>query len=211
LLVQQIKKSKLIDEIVLGISNKPGNEIFVEFAKKNHLKFILGKEEDELERLIRGAKSVKSEIIFRKTSEDPYIYWEIIDDVIKKHIKNNLDCTFLDDVPLGTGYEVINREVLEQCYKLGKKIRESDLWPSKIRKNKKIKIHRYIPEKKFIRPELRLTVDTPQDLWVVRLIYDALGQKDKPINLENIIKFLNKNKAIRKINSNIPVSSSRII
>jgi len=211
LLVQQIKKSRLIDEIVLAISKEPGNEIFVEFAKKNHLKFILGKEEDELERLIIGAKSVKSKIIFRKTSEDPFIYWEIIDDIIKKHITDNLDCTFLDDIPLGAGYEVINCEVLEQVYKLGKKIRESDFWPSKIRNNKKLKIHRYIPEKKFIRPELRLTVDTPQDLWVVRLIYDALGQKDKPIHLQNIIEFLNKNKAIRKINSDIPVGSSRII
>ena len=34
--IEQIKKSKLIDEIILAISNKPGNEIFVNFYQQGH-------------------------------------------------------------------------------------------------------------------------------------------------------------------------------
>ena len=41
LLINQIKKSKEIHEIVLAISEKDGNEVFVDFAKKYKLKFDL--------------------------------------------------------------------------------------------------------------------------------------------------------------------------
>ena len=36
----QLKQSKMIDEIVLAISEKSENEVFVTFAKENKLKFV---------------------------------------------------------------------------------------------------------------------------------------------------------------------------
>ena len=82
--LDQIKKSKLIDEIVLGISEKEGNEIFVKFAKENQLKFVIGDDKDVLQRLIEGAKYVNADIVFRITPENPFIYWEGIDPFNKK-------------------------------------------------------------------------------------------------------------------------------
>ena len=56
LLINQIKKSKSIKEVILAISNKPGNEIFVDFAQKNKVKFVLGDDDDVLKRLIDACK-----------------------------------------------------------------------------------------------------------------------------------------------------------
>jgi len=209
LLINQIKKSTLIDEIVLAISNEPGNEIFVKFAKERKLKFIIGNEDNVLKRLVTGARNVNADIVFRKTSEDPYIYWEIIDDIITQHVENEFDVSFLDDVPLGCGYEVINRKVLEQLLKSDSKTK-SKFWPLEIRRNKKFKIHRYLPKRKFRKTKLRLTVDTPQDLLVARLVHKSLGNKDKPISLKRIINFLDKNPQITKINSKIPLGTSKV-
>jgi spore coat polysaccharide biosynthesis protein SpsF (cytidylyltransferase family) len=66
------------------------------------------------------------------------------------------------------------------------------------------------PPKEFQRPEIRLTVDTPEDLYVARSIYDALGKKQKLISLKNIILFLDKNPELTKINSGVPLDVSRI-
>ena len=201
LIINQIKKSSLIKDIVLAISEEPGNEIFVDFAKKNKIKFIVGKENHVLERLIIGAKHVNAEIVFRKTSEDPYIYWEKIDDLISEHINGKFDFSYLDDVPYGSCYEIINLKILEQYYQKGSKKKPNESWVYDIRKNKKFKILRFIPPKEIQRPDLRITVDTPQDLSVARLIYAALGKSDNPIPLKKIIKFLDKNPKIKKINS----------
>jgi len=75
---------------------------------------------------------------------------------------------------------------------------------------KKFKILRYKPSKKIMRPDIRLTVDSPQDLILSRLIHKKLGKGEKPISLEKIIKFLDTNTEILEINSDVPIGVSRI-
>ena len=62
--MKYLEKSTLINEIVLGVSEKAGNEVFIEFAKAHKLKFIVGNDRDVLKRLIDGAKSVDADIVF---------------------------------------------------------------------------------------------------------------------------------------------------
>ena len=61
-----------------------------------------------------------------------------------------------------------------------------------------------------MRPDIRLTVDTPEDLIISRLIYKKLGNTKKIMSLQKIIDFIDKNPEILKINSNVPLGVSRI-
>ena len=209
--INQIRKSTLVDEIILGISEKEGNEVFIKFAKENQLKFILGDDKDVLKRLIDGAKYVNADIVFRITPENPFIYWEGIDPLIQKHISGNFDFSYLIDVPLGSGFEVINVEALELSHKLGSDRHRSELCSLYIHENKnKFKIFRFKPSTELQRDELRLTVDTPQDLLVARKIYDAIGKVGNYVPLKEVIKFLDDNPDVPKINSDVPIGVSRI-
>ena len=211
LLINQIRKSKSITEIILAISNKPGNEIFVDFAQKNKLKFILGNDVDVLKRLIDAAQYSKSDIIFRVTPENPFIYWEGIDDLIKKHISGKYDLSIIEGLPLGSNYEIINRNALEISHKNGNNKHKSELCTLYINQNqKKFKILKIKPPKKIMRPDIRLTVDTPEDLIISRLISKKLGNTKKIISLDKIIEFIDKNPEILKINSSVPLGVSRI-
>jgi len=210
-LIDQIKTAKLIDEIVFAISESPGNEIFVDFAKKNNIKFVLGDDRDVLQRLIDGAKYVNANIIFRVTSENPYIYWEGIDNLIKKHIAGKFDFSFLKNVPIGSGYEIINLEAFEKSHKRGMKKHRSELCSLYIFEHKnEFKIQSFNPPSKLAKPNIRLTVDTPQDLLVARIIYENLSKNGNPIPLAKVINFLEKNPQIAEINSSIPLGVARI-
>ena len=211
LLIEQIRTSKIISDIVLAISENEGNEYFIKYAKEKNLKFILGSDKDVLHRLIEGAKYVNADIIFRITPENPYIYWEGIDKVLRKHIVENYDFSVIEDIPLGSGYEVINLDALEKSHNLGSEKHRSELCSLYIYENqKKFRINRFIPEKSLQRPEIRLTVDNPEDLIVVRKIYENLGNNKKPISLKKIIEFLDHNNEVIRINSHIPPGKSRI-
>ena len=211
LLIKQIKKSSLIDDIVLAISDRPGNEPFVKIAKKHNIQYVIGDDIDTLSRIIKGAKYVNADTIFRVTSENPYIYWEGIDVLIKNHLKGRNDLSYYDDLPLGTFYEIINLNALEISHLKGSKRHRSELCTLYINEHqRKFKINKIKTEFLYRRPEIRLTVDTPQDLWVARIIHSKLGNGDKPISLKKIIKFLDNNKFIQKINSDIPIDASRI-
>ena len=210
-LLHQIKTASLIDEVVLAISENSGNEIFVEYAKKHKIKFIRGDDEDVLKRLIDGAKYVNADIVFRITSENPYIFWNGIDPLIKNHISGKNDFSFYEKIPLGAYFEVINLKSLEDSHRKGTKKHRSELCTLYINEHKKqFKINRLTPEKELQRPEIRLTVDSPQDLWVARLIHEHLGNGTKPIPLKKIVKFLDNNPEISRINSKTPIGKSRI-
>ena len=211
LLIKQLQKAKKIDEIVFAISENPGNEIFIDFAKKHNLKFIEGDDHDVLKRLIDGAKYVNADIICRTTPENPFIYWEGIDSVIEKHIKGNFDFSVVEDIPLGCGFEVINLKSFELSHKFGNQRHRSELCSLYIYENqKKFKINRFFPDKKLQRPEIRLTVDNPEDLILVRKIYEKIGRNEKPIHLQKIIEFIDKNPSLTNINSHIIPGKSRI-
>jgi len=204
LLIKQLKKSKCIDEIVLSIAQSYGKELFIEFAKKHKIKFVLGDEIDVLGRLIKGIKKVNANILFRITSENPFIYWEGIDSLIQNHIESNSDLSFYGTLPLGASYEIINLKSLEFAHKYGLKKHRSEYSTLYIYENpKKFKINRIEPKKSLQRSEFRLTVDTPQDLWLARIIYDSIGKKDTPLKLEKIIDFLDTHKEVTKINSDV--------
>ncbi len=206
LLLKQLEKSILIDDIILAISHNDGNEVFVNFAKKNNLKFIQGDDRDVLDRLIKGAKFVNVDTILRITSENPYIYWEGIDSLIKKHLDSNSDLTTFSDLPLGTSMEIIKLKALETSHESGTRKHRSELCTLYINENpKKFKILRIKPEKELCKPEIRLTVDTPEDLLVAKIIYESLNKKNDPIKIKKIIKFLEENSSISNINSDIPL------
>ena len=208
--INQIKKAKLVDEIVLAISNDVGKQVFIKFAKENGLKFVIGDEIDVLKRIIVSARHVNADIILRASSEDPFVHGADIDPLIRKHIAGNYDLSYLGGLPLGAGIQVINLEALERSHRLGSKRHRSELCTLYINENPdKFQIFRLESEKYLNRPELRLTVDTPQDLSVARLIYENLGKEDKPISLKKIIKFLDKNPKIKKINSKILIKFKR--
>ena len=205
-LIYQIKTSNKISEVVLAVSENQGNQIFIDYAKKNNLKFVIGDDRDVLQRLIKGAELVDANIVFRVTSENPFIYWEGIDTLIKKHIKENSEFSFIDNLPIGSGYEIINLESLKKSHKFGNKRHRSELCSLYIYEHQKdFKILRSQPSRELKKPHLRLTVDTPEDLLVARKIYENLGSDLKPIPLKRIINFLEKYPNITEINSNIPL------
>lgn len=210
-LLSQIKKSELIDDIILAISEKSGNEIFVEFCQQNNLKYVVGDDKDVLKRLIDGAKYVNANIIFRVTSENPFIYWEGIDDAISKHRNGKFDFTYVKDLPIGSSFEIINLAAFEKSHKDGNANHRSELCSLYIQENQsKFKINRIQAPKNLQYPELRLTVDTPQDLLVAKSIYQKLVSNGKPIPLEKVISLLQKNPEITLINSKIPLGVTKI-
>ena len=205
-LIQNLKKSKLIDSIVLAISKKSSNKPLIEFAKENNLNYILGSEHDVLKRLIDAAKKVQAVNILRVGSENPFIFHEGIDNLIQKHVKGNYDLSTYSDLPLGSSFELVKLSALKISHKLGSKRHKSEYSTLFIDENPtRFNILREKPPKNLRRSKLRLTVDSPEDLIVIRKIYNAIGNKQKLLPLKQIINFLDKHPKIKKINSNIPL------
>lgn len=201
-LIGQLRRIQSIDEIVLAISEGPSHHIFADLAKREGLPYVVGPEKDVLGRLIMAADQVGADIVVRETTENPYIYWENVDDLIRSHVERNADLTVTEKLPLGTFVEVISVDALKKSHTHGEDRHRSELCTLFISEHPDIfKIQRIPAPTKLQRPDLRLTVDTPEDLIVVRKVWEALQEYGYPIRLECIVDYLNRNPEVAAINT----------
>ncbi len=63
--INRLKKSKNIDEIILAIPDNSQNDILEKFAKENNFKYFRGSEEDVLSRHYQAAKKNEADVVVR--------------------------------------------------------------------------------------------------------------------------------------------------
>jgi len=199
-LINCLKTFRFIDDICLGISLGDANKIFIDYAKKKKIKYVLGDEIDVLSRLIKCGKKCKASDILRVSSESPFLFYEKLTLAWKLHQENYNDFTTLDNVIDGIGFEIINLKALELSHKNGKKKHRSELCTLFIRENLKLfRCEKINVNKKFDRKDLRLTVDNPEDLILCRELYRRFKNQAPKINIDNIIQYLDENKKLIKL------------
>ena len=211
-LVDQLKTSKAISDIVLAISDRVENQIYQEIASDKGLPFILGNDEDVLARLIKGAKKVDASHIFRVTTESPFCHLDELTDIFDYHCKHNIDYSYLSGPPDGAYYEIIKLEALKKSWEEGETRHRSELCTLYIYENKdKFKIKQHKAPEKFCASDVRLTVDWPEDLIVMRAIYERLGmQSSTRVSISEIIKYLRAHPKINMINNWIDSGIGRV-
>jgi len=180
-----------IDEIVLGISEGVENDVFRTIAKEKYLRYVIGDQNDVLSRLVKCGQLTKATDIFRVTSESPFLYFDSVEDLWRRHQEEQADATFMDDVIDGCGFEIITQKALEESHANGESKHRSELCSLYIREHHDLfKIIRPEPAIELVRKDLRLTVDNPEDLAVCRIVYGAFRELAPRIPVTEVVKFL---------------------
>jgi spore coat polysaccharide biosynthesis protein SpsF (cytidylyltransferase family) len=205
--INRLKFSKKLNDIILAIPDTKENSVLEEFAKDNAIKFFRGSEKDVLSRYYETAKKFKVDVIVRITSDCPLIDPRIVDLVIKKHLNSNVDYTsntLERTFPRGLDVEVFNFEAFRRVYKEAKENYQREHVTPYIYEHPDIfKLQNVEAKGKLKHPELRLTVDTKEDLQLIREIYKYLYKPGKIFYVEEIINLLNRYPELVKININV--------
>lgn len=195
-----LKSFKIIDEIVLAISEGDDNVIFKQVAHNHNLKYIVGDERDVLGRLILAGDAGVATDIFRMTSESPFPFYQRIEEICSRHIESGADATFLDDIVDGCGYEMLRLDALKKSHADGEDRHRSELCTLYIRENPSVfKIEKFTDLKDLNRKDLRLTVDNPEDLIVCRAIYKEFEAEAPRFDLYKMVAYLDKNEKLKEL------------
>jgi len=199
-MIAAVKTYGAVSSIVIGISEGDENLVFREIAAKNGIDFIVGSEEDVLQRLIQCCVKANGTDIFRLTTESPFTYFEAIDQAWNEHVSSNRDLTALDQLPDGSGFEMIRLDAYKHSWEKGEARHRSELCSLYIREHKEDFTIGYIDVPQEIRrTDIRLTIDYPEDLILCRAVYQAFKEFSPRIPLERIITFIDKNPELKKL------------
>ena len=203
--VERLKRVKGVSGIVIATTTNPEDEAVVKLARELGVRSCRGSEDDVLERYVQAAKEVGAKIIVRATGDNPLCSPEAIDWALAKHHETDSDYTFVNGLPIGAAFSVVNYDALCRVHQLLDSLNpHREHVTSFIQANPgQFKIEVVEPPPELKRPHLRLTVDTEEDLALIREIYNRLYKPGQIIRLKEAINLLDQEPELTKINTHI--------
>ena len=207
LLIQRLSYSKKINQIVVAIPNNNKNKKLKNFLKKKQYSFFQGNEKNVLNRFYNTAKLYKADIVVRITGDCPLVDSNIVDNLIKKLIKQKKDyITNANPLtyPDGLDAEVITFKALEKCYKSVTNDYDKEHVTTYIRNSKKFNV--MYNQYKVNYSDQRWVVDEKEDFIVVKKIFEYFKPR---INFRwlDILKLLKRRPEIFEINKKIKIKN----
>lgn len=203
--VNRTRRAKLLDQVVVATSILLSDEAIAKECERLGVDCFRGDEADVLDRYFRAALQVSADIIVRITSDCPLIDPELIDEHVRRlldgwgqvdFVTNMGDATY----PLGLAVEAMPFDVLARMHRMSEsaELREhvttlAYMSPSLFRWDH-VKYSRDLSS-------LRWTVDTQEDLDLVRLIVQHFGNDS--FSWTDVLPLLDRNPEWLEINRRV--------
>lgn len=182
-------------DVVLAIPDDKDNDILEKIGRDKGVIVYRGQNESPLHRIAAIIEAYEYDHIVRITADDILIDQTLLRNQINFHIRGGYDYTNLTRCPEGIAGEVIKSSAL---LKAARKFAGQDIEHiSYYIKTKDFSCKEYFPPFEY-QHSFRLTLDYPEDLTLLRIIYLSLAH---PIGTLDIINFLKGHKYLLSINA----------
>mgnify|MGYP001319367422 CR=1 FL=1 len=206
-LVKRVKKSNLINKIIIATTKNNEDNVLEKFARQYKLGIFRGSEHDVMGRVIGAAKKYKVKNVVEITSDCPLIDSKLIDMFILNFFTNNVQYLHnagLRSYPDGMDINIFKLNALEKAYKLTNSKIDREHVTYFFRRNKKIFSQiNIVSDENLYWPELGLTIDQKEDYVLIKKIIEFFGKKNIYFECKDIISLLKKKKEWSKINKKV--------
>jgi spore coat polysaccharide biosynthesis protein SpsF len=179
-MLDRLQRAATLDEIVLATTVNASDDPVVELARAKGIGHFRGSEDDVLSRYIGAARAARAELVVRVTSDCPLIDPEVLDRVVARALDDTAPCDYASNTlqrtyPRGLDVEALHVDVLERIGRMARSrpAREHVTYFLHAERRDLFVIADVVQEQDD--SELRWTVDTPEDLELVRRIYATAG------------------------------------
>ena len=201
-ILKKLKTQKIIRNIVVATTTKKNDTTICKICKKRKIDFFRGSENNLIKRVSDAAKHNKIEHIIQLTSDNPFVDIKILKKLIKIYsngkydfVSNSLKRSF----PIGSDIRIFSLTKLLQNKNKVKGSNKQHTCHYFLTNFNRLRYFNLVGKRSFFRPNYRLTLDYPEDLKLFKIIIKKLKNK---VNLKNIIKLLDNNPDLAKINMN---------
>lgn len=205
IMIERLQRSRTVDAIVVATTTNPKDEAIVRLCRKLGVPFYRGSEEDVLKRLVETAQSISADIIVETTSDCPVIDWRHADHLVNLFFSGSYDYVsniITRSFPRGFDVQVFPLPILEQVEKIAKEhtYREHPSFfiythPDQFR------LKNWRARGKMHWPDLRVTLDTPQDYEALTQVFNSLYPQNHDFSAADVVDFLHSHPEIVAINS----------
>ncbi len=206
--VERARQAKTVDQVVVATTTQPEDDAVEAYCRQNGIAVFRGSLNDVLDRFYQAALVLKAEVVVRLTADCPLVDPQLLDQVVEEFLRTGVDfcCNRLPPplkrtYPIGLDVEVCTFQALQRAWKEAKEPHEREhVMPYLYDSPGRFKILRIDYEKDY--GEMRWTVDTPQDLELVRQIFARLGEK-REFTWLDVLELFERDPQLALINSQV--------
>lgn len=188
LLVDRLKLFFSEEEIVLAVPDTKQNQTLVEFGSLENIKVIQGDENDVFARYLKVGEVCDAQNMVRLTADCPFFDPRLLLEGLTIFMQSNLD--YLSNVLSpsfadGMDWEIFSVDALKRSEKYIASMNDREhVTPAIIREQEFKKQNVQAP---VDNSHIRLTLDNPEDLYVLRAVWSELLNKDN-FSYEDLLK-----------------------
>lgn len=204
----RLRRMKEASEIVLATTGLSTDDPVVALAEREGVRWFRGDEHDVLSRYAGATREVNADIVVRVTADCPLVDPEESDRVVRALRDAPSGADYASNVirrtyPRGLDTEVFHRDVLERVVRLGRsrEAREHVTWV--INSEHPELFIRVSVEDQESNEDLRWTVDTKEDLALVRKLYGDLDLGQRPLSYRAVLSHVRAHPDLAAMNRDI--------
>lgn len=201
----RLAPSKKVNKFVLATTTDPKDDLLEKWARENKIDYYRGSINDVLDRYYQAALKYSPDIVVRITADDPFKDYRMLDQMIDRLQKENLDFISNNNPPTfpeGLDLEVMKFSALEKSAKSAKDPFEREHVTQFVYRNpSQFKIANHTNAAGNL-SALRWTIDTQADMTMAKKVYEELYSANTLFQYEQILSLLERKPEIKDINQN---------
>ncbi len=202
--VQRVKRASLVDKVVVATSTAAADDAIEKMCRDSGVACHRGSEQDVLDRFYAAARAEKAAQVVRITADCPLIDPEIIDRVVRRFQRGDLDYAsnvMVRSYPDGLDTEVFSFAALEKAWHEAAKPSEREHVTPYLR-SEKFRSANVQSDSSISYQHYRWTVDEAEDLEFVRAVYRAMRDKEF-FGTDDVLGLLARQPELEKMNAEI--------
>ena len=202
-MLDRLKLAEKPEEIIVCTSTVSQDDQLEEIALQEDVKCFRGDADDVLLRLTSAAEAFGVDTVINCTADNPFVDPVYIDLLAEFHLAHGYAFSKIDGLPFGTFSYALKPQAMKWACQI-KAESDTEVWHGYFMDTGHFNWGALQVEDPSLRwPELRLTVDTPEDFEMVSRIFDELYKPGKVFPLREILNLCRLKPEIPKINETI--------
>ena len=199
-LIKRVKNSRKADNIILCTTTRSEDDILVDMAINNNIKFFRGSVEDKLERWSGAASKFSIDYIVTADGDDLFCEPKLIDCAFEQFEKYDPDFIMSTGIICGAFTYGIKTNALMKVCQIKDSNKTEMMWVyfTDTGLFKIEELNNVSPQ--FFRVDIRMTLDYNEDLIFFKEVLAKANNTNNYLHLDDIIQVIEKNPELKDIN-----------
>jgi spore coat polysaccharide biosynthesis protein SpsF len=187
--VRRLREARCVDEVVVLTTTRDEDDDVVQEAFRLGAWVHRGPEFDVLKRFQQASERFHPEIIIRATADNPLIDIGSTDRIVRALCSSNLEYCMEEQLPVGAATEAVTAAALERVDRIATDPADREHVTLYIKRHSdEFHMALLAPPDVLHHPDLRITIDTPEDFLFVTELIELIPEKSRPVPLEKYMR-----------------------